>query len=111
MSVIVKGMSMPETCGECHFCRIDKYLRNDWCRIINENVFLDTKHYRCPLIDLPERHGRLIDADALYKDMMCGIKAGNYEEGYECYQNINNMDDCLDAVKYADTVIKAEGEE
>lgn len=55
---------------------------------------------------LPE-HGRLGDLDALYKDVSNGIKAGNYIEGYEDYGHINNMDDCLEAIKYAETVIPA----
>ena len=56
---------------------------------------------------LPEHHGRLGDLDALYKEMKNGIKAGNYEDGYEDYEHINNMDDCLEAVKYAETIIPA----
>ena len=34
---------------------------------------------------LPKGHGRLGDLDALEKEMINGIKAGNYEEGYERY--------------------------
>lgn len=61
---------------------------------------------------LPENYGRLGDLDALYEEMENGIKAGNYENGYEDYAHINNMDDCLEAVKYAETIIPAtkEGE-
>lgn len=57
---------------------------------------------------LPEGHGRLIDADALEKEIVNGIKAGNYEEGYETFAHINDMDDCLECVKYADTIIEAD---
>ena len=53
---------------------------------------------------------RLIDADELIADMINGIRAGNLEEGYERYQNINNVDDCVNCVRYADTVIEADGE-
>lgn len=56
---------------------------------------------------LPEHHGRLGDLDALYKEMENGIKAGNFVEGYEDYGHINNVDDCLEAVKYAETIIPA----
>ena len=58
-------------------------------------------------IPLPKHYGRLGDLDALYKEMENGIKAGNYENGYENYGHINNMDDCLEAVKYAETIIPA----
>lgn len=55
---------------------------------------------------LPEHHGRLGDLDELYTEMNNGIKAGLYEDGYENYGHINNMDDCLECVEYADTIIE-----
>lgn len=57
-------------------------------------------------IPLPEHHGRLGDLDALEKEIINGIKAGNYEEGYEKYQHINDIDDCVECVHYADTIIE-----
>lgn len=57
---------------------------------------------------LPTGHGRLIDADKLKVELECGIRAGNYEEGYEKYAHINDMDDCVDAVTYADTIVEAD---
>ena len=62
-------------------------------------------------IPLPEHHGRLGDLDKLYTEMNNGIKAGNYEDGYESYGHINDTDDCLECVKYADTIIEADKEE
>ena len=59
----------------------------------------------------PKGHGRLIEADAFEKDMINGIKAGNYEDGYDNYSHINNIDDCVECVKYADTIIEADKEE
>lgn len=56
---------------------------------------------------LPKVHGDLIDRSKLLVELECGIRAGNYEEGYEKYPHINDMDDCYDTVKYADTIIKA----
>ena len=60
---------------------------------------------------LPKGHGRIGDLDALEKEIINGIKAGNYEEGYETFAHINNMDDCVDCVRYADTIIEADGGE
>lgn len=57
---------------------------------------------------LPKGHGRLGDLDALEIEMENGIRAGNYEEGYETFAHINNMDDCVDCVRYADTIINAD---
>ena len=56
---------------------------------------------------LPEDHGRLGDLDALEKEMEGGINAGLMIDGYENYPHINDLDDCLECVKYADTIIKA----
>lgn len=61
-------------------------------------------------IPLPKGHGRLGDLDALEKEMTNGINAGNYEEGYESFAHINDMDDCVECVKYADTIIEADKE-
>ena len=66
--------------------------------------------YSMELVKLPESYGRLIDADELIADMINGIRAGNLEKRYERYQNINDVDDCVDYVRYADTVVEAEGE-
>lgn len=80
MSVIVKGMSMPKGCNECCFCsgymtgqaRILGYVclasleKEDSVRgrrKIEELCFLRIPDW-CPLVELPERHGRLIDADS-----------------------------------------------
>lgn len=60
---------------------------------------------------LPERRGRLGDLDALETEMANGIRAGNYEEGYEKFAHINNMDDCVDCVRYASTIIEADRSE
>ena len=71
MSVIVNGMEMPKNCRECpmvhrefdgYETRLDCYMIQDWCPE-DEGV-----HPDCPLIALPETHGRLVDADALEPD-------------------------------------------
>jgi hypothetical protein len=59
-------------------------------------------------VPLPKGHGRLGDLDVLETEMVNGIKAGNYEEGYETFAHINDMDDCVECVKYADTIIEAD---
>jgi hypothetical protein len=43
-----------------------------------------------------------VNRDKLVRDLECGIRAGNYEDGYEKYMHINDMDDCVDTVKYFD---------
>lgn len=110
MSLLIKGMNMPTSCGDCRFC--GGIADTDcgpcaWCDIDGKARFADTRQ-DCPLIEVPTPHGRLIDADALEQEMINGIKAGNHEDGKDDYTNINNMDDCVECVRYADTIIEAE---
>ena len=70
-------MEMPTSCSECPFKGFDRAKgRGNVCTINEEVTFhavlenLDVRFVRvgdCPLIPLPEKHGRLIDADALLK--------------------------------------------
>ena len=60
---------------------------------------------------LPKGHGRLGDLDKLEKDMENGIMAGLLEEGYERYTRIFNVDDCVERVQWADTIVKADKQE
>ena len=66
MSIIIPGMEMPKNCWECPcfvsdgwFCNLD-----DECRDV-----YDGRPDWCPLIELPPKHGRLIDADKLMRDV------------------------------------------
>lgn len=106
MSVLIKGMKMPENCRECPVALCGKY-----CRINKTHttfIELPIRPDHCPLVEIPDKHGDLIDRDALEQEMLNGIKAGNLEEGYEMYANINTVDDCVECVKWADAVIEAE---
>ena len=99
-------------CYNCPFRTLDYcglLIEHD-CVTVNVNEMTVSKY--CPLVEIPTPHGRLGDLDALYEEISNGNKAYNGIEGYDGkYPNIgNNVDDCLDAIKYADTVIEAEGE-
>lgn len=63
MSVIVKGMEMPKCCAFCE-------LQHDGVCQMNtvesiDDIAYDGRPDWCPLVELPEKHGRLIDADEL----------------------------------------------
>ena len=64
MSVIVKGMEMPRGCEDCF---IADQIGIGRCRILKTIWDPDPgqplRPYDCPLRPLPEKHGRLIDAD------------------------------------------------
>lgn len=67
MAVLIKGMEMPESCWKCPFMYARVYC------VVNSKLIFDDDEYSelnkrydgCPLAEVPEPHGRLIDADAL----------------------------------------------
>lgn len=81
MGIYIKGMAMPKNCEECRmadashvfvdgFCHAAyKWLDDPWFDWPEyEEGDIDTsKPLNCPLIEIPEPHGRLIDADTLYE--------------------------------------------
>ena len=60
MSVLIKGMKMPENCSLCPFC----FGANNICPWTREYANSKGRHKDCPLVPVPP-HGRLIDADEL----------------------------------------------
>lgn len=79
MSILIKGVEMPETCYDCPFAAAlfrptHKSGRKpcEYACILTQCALTSTKRNRnCPLAELPP-HGRLIDADAL--DESLGIE-------------------------------------
>ena len=75
MSVIVKGMEMPVNCFRCPLdSGVWKPEQGPFilCRYTNgkvdyDDVPTDRRLPCCGLKEMPEKHGRLIDADALLK--------------------------------------------
>lgn len=68
MSILIKGMTMPNRCFSCPMCDADccgisrgSYIEY---REIEVGTALDTRPDWCPLIKIPP-HGDLIDRDAL----------------------------------------------
>lgn len=85
MSVLIKGMKMPKNCIECPFSDHEA-----WCLIPGDPKM---RYYcpkeeiseHCPLVEVPEPHGRLIDADALADDLE--YDAIHFEEEHEMKSN------------------------
>lgn len=53
MSVLIRGMEMPERCGQC-------FLRVGNCK---QRMYMERRPKGCPLTEVKTPHGRLIDAD------------------------------------------------
>ena len=107
-SVLIRGMKMPTTCEECDFCHWSNLHQTGICdRCGDEPVCPDygtdykrTRARFCPLIELPEKHGRLIDERVAYD------KIAEQEGGYYM-----DMDGVGCGLEETPTVIEAEGDE
>lgn len=68
MSLILKGIDMPKSCGECEFNYNLEGGSYEWweCVILHDDINqFDTRRTDCPLIEIPTPHGRLKDVDKL----------------------------------------------
>ena len=68
MSVLIRGMEMPERCGQC-FLRVGK------CK---QRIYMEQRPKGCPLVEIPTPHGRLIDADKLANETFYGKTSAPY---------------------------------
>ena len=98
MSVLIKGMKMPENCIRCPFaenvppgrtrCLITRRMLAD-----GYNAPSPERNDHCPLVALPDTHGDLIDRDEAY-DCIAEQEGGNYVDmdtvgkGLECTPTI-----------------------
>ena len=113
MGLYVKGESKPDVCESCWFhVRWNKF-EDLQCGLDDEKIIaMNTYEYKgqtavpdwCPLVEVPESHGRLIDADELvemaYKEETEGITF--------CVDSAEELEILFD--DDAPTVIEANGE-
>ena len=75
MSVLIKDMKMPISCIECpcnlklFFCKVysGMPITDASSLTINDTTINVKRPDWCPIVELPEHHGRLIDADRLMR--------------------------------------------
>lgn len=100
MSIILKGIDMPKSCGGCEFNYNLEGGSYEWweCVILHDDINqFDTRRTDCPLIEIPTPHGRLIDASELIKSYMRGTKTG-----------IDDFYDTIDIIDNAPTILEEE---
>ena len=91
MSILIKGMKMPENCCECDIRGYDANAGEEYCPFSQIECLSIGRQKDCPIkAELPAKHGRLIDADKLVEDA----------QFFETEMDVNG----------ATTVIEAEGE-
>ena len=106
MSVLIKGMEMPKSCGDCNFYYVD--YEEGTANCLATSCYVQPHHYHkdnrdpdCPLVEIPTPHGRLIDADRLIKFIQDGINREHDSFGYDGVE-------ILTEVQFSQTIIEAE---
>lgn len=103
--IVIRGMEMPKFCCECPL-KESMYDVGYICLPRKEPIKVNLYKGRddaCPLVPLPEGHGRVIDADALIADksgeatLWCGYEYQDHSVVFE------------EDIKNAPTIVPAEG--
>lgn len=73
MSVFIKGMKMPKSCTNCKYSYSEPILGIQRCKLTDLFIedYSDDLPESCPLVELPQHHGELIDRSylmAIYED-------------------------------------------
>lgn len=115
MSIIVRGMEMPTDCRECPM-QVYYSSGKTWCkstdRVLSEDykpIPYDGIPNWCPLVELPEKHGRLVDADELWKKMSKYTDNEGAKFPYVDDDSMIHRDSACFMIENADTIIEAEG--
>ena len=97
MSILIKGMKMPDGCRDCVLSYEDV---ETYCLALHR--YVDETKNDCPFVEVSEPHGRLIDADSLIKAMEERRKRLNDDESMWEESVVDTF------LEDAPTVIKAE---
>jgi hypothetical protein len=112
MSVLIKGMEMPQKCGQCKLYHAERPMH---CMAVEGHRTVGAPYGMprpdwCPLVELPVPHGRLIDADAVINEL-----ASEHVGGLEAIKKYTGADTWTSGlhtawrtIDDADTIIEAE---
>ena len=117
-------LEMPEDCPMCPFAHYDRFdtfrgcdiTRGKRWAVTNDKDYAEssTRPDWCPLIEVPEPHGRLIDADALHKlfeDQWHYLQVLDWNENPTAEANQSGINWCINTMHDdAPTVIPASEE-
>lgn len=109
-SVLIKGMEMPQKCGQCKLFHAEHPMH---CMAVEGHCTVGAPYGMprpdwCPLVEVKEPHGRLIDAtfeENHYASMLLNPTPDVTE------QDKHKAKIVIDALRMAGTVIEAEGRE
>lgn len=112
MSVLIKGMKMPENCTICRFCVPEADPENGEMCMATGRFMPPCSTERleeCPLVEVPFPHGRLIDGDNVI-NLLREQLTGDRDTVYEYYDD--GLEMAISELSIVPTIIEAEeGEE
>ena len=96
MAILIKGMEIPKCCDDCKFVCWSNLHQTGSCYLLDSDQCFDdySTEYRtrrsehCPLIEVPEPHGRLGDLDAL-KDKWTHKDLDLFSQGWIWLRDLN----------------------
>ena len=103
MSVLIRGMEMPNGCIVCPFKDIGMHTMTQCMLVAGWVKYADDGNGipdACPLVEVPTPHGQLIDADKLFQMM----------ENTGWHNKADRDEVAEELLLNAPTVIEAEGE-
>lgn len=110
--IMIKGMVLPNCCFDCpvfdDFCQ-------ERCGVTGTLMYGEIDFKRetlpdCPLVPLPERHGRLIDADALINELQNLFDKREKDAMFSGNRKASvTWNDAIYRIKAAPTIVPAEG--
>ena len=105
MSVIVKGMKMPMCCGRCDFNVSSLYCNRTGSEIDRDYEYRE-RLSDCPISKLPDKHGRLVDADSFKEHLIACA-----ENGRPLHRMYTELGELIEAVDNIPNIVEAEDSE
>jgi len=100
MSVVIKGMIKPKDCGYCQFCIEEDVMFETEFRCSITGIYMDEDHCFpdiCPIVELPEHHGRLIDEQEIRNGMNRVLTQPQRPTWNDTYNAIQEMNAVIEA--------------
>lgn len=111
MSYIVKD-NIPQNCAKCPqrtlYRGINVCIASGKMKVSSSNK---NRHEKCPLVEIPTPHGRLIDADNLIKVLQDTLD--NYSDNYNDGKTVEKLfvETCKQYIDHCPTIIEVEESE
>lgn len=105
MGLYIKGMRMPEKCVECRFADWSSLHRTASCKLKDyepcfsdySTEYITQRSEHCPLVELPDHHGRLIDENEVRTVMNWLLTQPQRPTWNDTYHAIQEMNATVEA--------------